>query len=189
MANFTPGKIIGNFKSKKGDSVILRYPKWEDLDKVLDYINKLSKEDTFVLFSGETITKEQEAKYLADVFKDMELRNKIVVWAFIKEQLVGICNVDRIMVGRERLKHVGKLGVSVAKDYRGEGIGYELGKRTIKEAKKLSGIKMITLTVFGINRVAQNLYSKLGFKQAGTLPKYIFYKGKYIDEIIMYIEL
>ena len=42
--------------------MVIRYPKWEDLEELTRYINKLSSEDTFVTFSGEEIKKEEEAK-------------------------------------------------------------------------------------------------------------------------------
>jgi len=48
---------------------------------------------------------------------------------------------------------------------------------------------MIILDVYSLNINAQNLYKKLGFKEAGCLPKTILYRGQYIDEIKMYLEL
>jgi len=50
---FIPGLIVKKFISKKGKEIIIRYPKWEDLEELTRYANKLSKEDTFVTFSGE----------------------------------------------------------------------------------------------------------------------------------------
>jgi len=48
---------------------------------------------------------------------------------------------------------------------------------------------MVILDVFSLNTQAQNLYKKLGFKKAGSLPKKILYRGQYIDDIKMYLEL
>jgi RimJ/RimL family protein N-acetyltransferase len=47
----------------------------------------------------------------------------------------------------------------------------------------------VVLDVFSINGNAQNLYKKLGFKETGRLPKRILYRGSYIDETKMYLEL
>ena len=68
MPNFIPGKIIKTFISKKGIQITLRYPVWEDLQQMTDYINTLSQEDTYIIFSGEKVSLEHEAVYLAGLF-------------------------------------------------------------------------------------------------------------------------
>lgn len=55
------GKIIKTCTSKKGNTVIIRYPKWEDLDAVTAFANGLVEEDTFVALNKKQ-TREQEAK-------------------------------------------------------------------------------------------------------------------------------
>ena len=187
---FTPGQIIKKFISKKEKEMVIRYPKWEDLEEITRYINKLSCEDTFITFSGEEIKKEEEAKALSDWFYGIEIGDKVVLECFYNDQLVGLANIDRDKSNRKRSLHVGTLGISVEKEFRGEGIGYELGKTVIKEAKnRIDGLKMIILDVYSLNINAQNLYKKLGFKEAGRLSKKILYRGQYIDEIKMYLEL
>jgi RimJ/RimL family protein N-acetyltransferase len=187
---FMPGQIVKKFFSKKGKEMIIRYPKWEDLEEFTLYINKLSYEDTFITFSGEEIKKEEEAKALSKWFCEIEMGDKVVLGCFYKEKLVGLANVDRNKSHRKRSLHVGTFGISVEKEFRGEGIGYELGKTIIEEAKKkIPGLKMVVLDVFSININAQNLYKKLGFQKAGCLPKSILYRGQYIDDIKMYLEI
>ncbi len=159
-----------------------------ELDCLTFYINKLSKEDTFTLFSVERITKEEEGKNLAKWFLAMEKGDKVILGCFYKEKLVGLANVDRNIDGRKRGRHIhiGSFGVSIAKEFRGEKIGFELVKTVIEEAKKkITGLKMIILDVFAVNKIALNLYKKFGFKEYGRLPEGIFYKGKYIDELKM----
>ena len=120
----------------------------------------------------------------------MEIGDKVVLGCFYKEKLIGLVNVDRDKSKRKRSLHVGTFGISVEKELRGKGVGYELGKTIIEEAKKkIAGLKMIILDVYSLNTNAQNLYKKLGFKEAGRLPKQILYHGFYIDEIKMYTHL
>lgn len=190
MTNFIPGKVVKTFLAKEGNKTIVRYPKWEDLNLLTCYINKLSEEDTFINLSGEKITKEEEAKFLADLFVSMEFLSKVFLCCFVKEKLVAICSIVRNERARKRGKHAGLFAITIAKEYRGQGIGYQLAKITIKEAKqKMTGLKIITLNVFHKNKIAQKLYEKLGFKQVGRIPKAILYKNKYIDKIIMYLKL
>ena len=57
------------------------------------------------------------------------------------------------------------------------------------EAKDKLEVKLLTLTVFENNERAIAFYKKLGFKGAGTVPKSILYKGKYVGQMTMYKEL
>ena len=61
--------------------------------------------------------------------------------------------------------------------------------KLIQEAKDSLGLKLLTLTVFANNPRARNLYNKVGFKEAGIIPNSIYYKGEYIDQIMMHKEL
>ncbi len=92
---FKQGKIIKTFKTKKGKEIIIRYLKWEDLDELTRYINKISSEDTFITFSGEKISKEEEGKTLANWFLVMEKGDMVVLGCFFDERLVALANVDR----------------------------------------------------------------------------------------------
>ncbi len=190
MTNFIPGKIIKKFVSKKGEEIVIRYPQWEDLDEFVKYVNKLSHEDTFVLLSGETITKEQETDWLSKAFKNMELKNKIILVACQKNRIIGITNVDRNTADRKRSLHIANLGISIDKDHRSQGVGYQLITTIIEETKLyLNDIKMICLEAFAINQKAINLYKKVGFVIAGEIPEYILYKNQYVGRIIMYKQL
>lgn len=84
---------------------------------------------------------------------------------FYNNQLVGLSNIDRDTSNRKRSLHVGRFAITVAKEFRNDGIGFELAKTIIDEAKKnINGLKMITLEVFSLNQKAINLHQKLGFK-------------------------
>ncbi len=80
MSQFVPGEIVRTFRTKKGNDVALRYPMWRDLARLNDYINALSMEDTYIRFSGEVISRAEEADVLANWFRDMELSNKVVLY-------------------------------------------------------------------------------------------------------------
>lgn len=102
----------------------------------------------------------------------MEFGDKVVLDVFVGEKLVGLANVDRNKDNRKRGRHIGIFGISVDKDYRGEGIGYNLAKAIIEEAKKqIIGLKMIIIDVYSLNQKAITLYKKLGFIEYGLLKK------------------
>ncbi len=188
--SFTTGKTIHTFTTKNGHQAEFRYPSWEVLPQVLEYINTLSAEDTFIRFSGEKLTLKEEAEYLSSVFVEMELGQAVSVYCYLEGQLVGICGVEKLPALKERGKHVALFGLTVAKEYRGEGIGYELASTTIQQAKeRLEGLRLITLSCFAINTTALALYRKLGFQEMGRFPEYVLYKGEYIDQVEMFLKV
>lgn len=179
-----PGHIIKTFKSKKDNDVIIRYPKWEDLDAVTDFANGLVAEDTFVALN-EPISREEEAKWFADVFAQMEIGKKIMLVAEVNHQFAGNCE---IRIHDKRQTHVGDIGISLGALYRDEGIGAELLSALIEEGKK-AGLKLLILHCFETNDRALHLYEKLGFKRSGTVPGVYAYKGSCIGEVTLYLSL
>jgi len=190
MTSFKPGKLVKTFKTKNNQKAIIRYPKWEDLDLLLEYINNLSQENTFINYSGEKISKKDEAEFLSGLFKEIELNNKIMLCCFVGKKLTGNCTVERITRNRKRKKHVGLFGIVIAKKHRRQGIGKELAKTTIDEAKKeLKGLKLIILSYFSKNKIAKSLYDKIGFQEAGKTPGALLYNNEFIDEVNMYLKI
>ena len=154
------GKIVHQGKSKKGTEITIRYPESIDAELMTDYINTLSDERTFITYQGEHETIDSETKYLTGQIE--KIRNKMAVQllVFANNNLIGISNIE---LGTRTGRHVGLLGISVAKNFRGEGIGQILIDHVIREAeKKLSGLEIIVLGVFSGNTQAFNWYKKTG---------------------------
>lgn len=84
---------------------------------------------------------------------------------------------------------LGDLGISVVKDFRNEGLGNVLIKELLGLAKERLGLKIVTLAVFENNRRARHFYRKIGFVECGRIPKGIYYRGEYIDSVMMCLEL
>lgn len=185
-----PGKIVHTFKTKNGNEAVIRYPTINDVSEMTSYINILSSEDLYITFSGEQLSYDDEYTYIDDQIKKIQKAEVVKLICFVDGKMAGVCDVYRNLQGRRRSWHVGIFGLSVAKEFRNDGIGYELSKCTIEEAKRnIKGLRMITLSVYRPNVPAKHLYEKLGFKEFGNLPKGIWYKDTYIDEISMYLEL
>lgn len=186
---FQPGKIIKTVTTKSGKNAVLRYPSMDDVDQFLDYINTISREDTFITFSGEQQTREQEEKYMQSVMVEMEKGDKAVVGCFVDGRLVGVCDAYRDLRGKKRSYHTVVFGITVAKDFRGEGVGYQIASTLLEEVKKMPGVTQILLHVYGPNEVAQKLYTKLGFKEAGRIPGNVYFHGEFVDGVTMYLNL
>lgn len=177
------GTIVFQGKTKKGTSIVIRYPTEADIEKAMDFINTVSKEQTFITFQGQQLSLEDEKKYLLPFYKQIENDEAVKLFAFNNEELIGISDI----VPQERTSnHVGTLGLIIKKEFRGEGIGKLLMQTILSEAKELRNIRIIHLTVFGDNELAINLYKKFGFKIYGNLPEGVKHKDHYDDHIFMY---
>jgi len=100
-------------------------------------------------------------------------------------KIVGNANVAKLS-GRE--SHVGRLGVVVRSGYRRISLATKLIETLIRQAKK-EELRIILLAVFENNSSAISLYQKLGFKEIGRTPKGVSWKGKYIDDVRMALEI
>jgi RimJ/RimL family protein N-acetyltransferase len=81
-------------------------------------------------------------------------------------------------------KHVGVIGIVIKKGVRDVGIGTEIMKTLVEQAKK-TGLKVLTLSAFATNKRAIHVYEKIGFAQTGRVLKKHFRDGQFIDEVIM----
>jgi ribosomal protein S18 acetylase RimI-like enzyme len=97
-------------------------------------------------------------------------------------QVVGWCDVTR--VPWEGLRHVGRLGIGVLKEYRGQGYGRMLAERAIGAAHT-AGMERIELEVFASNVPAIKLYEALGFVREGYKKGFRKLDGVYDDNVIM----
>jgi RimJ/RimL family protein N-acetyltransferase len=185
-----PGRFVKTFRSKHGEEIIIRYPMWEDLDELIRFINKISKEDTYITFSGEAVSRDEEIAYLNNCFRNMKHGNSVHLYATCGAQVIGTCSVERVFLHRQRAMHVGTFGITLEKEFRGKGIGQTMAETVIEEAKnRLRGIEMLTLDVYSENEKAIKMYEKLGFKKAGVIPNGLKYKNRYLDEVKMYLPL
>jgi ribosomal protein S18 acetylase RimI-like enzyme len=82
-------------------------------------------------------------------------------------------------------------GISIAREWRGIGLGTILLDEIFKMAKKdfKPSIKMITLDVIADNKPAFSLYRRMGFKKVAVLPRYFQHRGGLLDIIVMNLYL
>lgn len=179
-----PGQIVYKGVSKKGRRLLIRYIQPGDERFMMPYINKISREKSFILKQGEQVTIKREREFVKEQLERMKNNEGLALLAFFERTLIGVTNLT---VKPLAAKHVGDFGISVAKEARGEGVGKILLQQLVLEVKKqLKGVKIITLEVFANNPVAMALYTKLGFREYGRLPQGIKHRGKYVDAILMY---
>ena len=172
------------FIAKDGRKVVLRPPKWEDLEGLMEYINSLVDEKAEIVLTKK-VTREEEAEWLAKRLISIDKGDVIHVVAEVNGEVVAGAEVGK---QKYRMSHVGMLGIGIKSGFRGIGIGTVIMKILIEESRK-AGLKVLVLDVSDTNNIAKELYEKMGFKEAGKIPKGICKNGKYIDLVRMALEL
>jgi RimJ/RimL family protein N-acetyltransferase len=96
MSQFIPGQpVVSFFLESSDEEVVIRYPRWEDLHDLHVFINELSSEDTYISFSGEEISLEEEADFLLNWYKKMEFGDGVYLVCELHEKIVGACEISR----------------------------------------------------------------------------------------------
>jgi L-amino acid N-acyltransferase YncA len=89
-----------------------------------------------------------------------------------------------------RARHVANAGFMVAPMWRNKGLGWLLGASMLQHAKDLGYRSVIFNLVFSKNRVARDLWKKLGFEELGTIHGAVRDDdGTYQDAFIMWKSL
>jgi len=107
-------------------------------------------------------------------------------------RLVAVVNGSQKVIGlisvhafQGRRSHVGSIGLFVHDNYHNQGIGSRLMQAVIDLACNWLNLKRLELTVYIDNHSAIHLYEKYGFLIEGTLKKYAFRDGAYVDAYTM----
>jgi putative acetyltransferase len=88
-------------------------------------------------------------------------------------------------VNHVRRRHASALGISVAKDAQGKGVGSALMAALMDYADRWGHILRIELNVFADNTRAIALYERFGFVREGLLRKHALRDGRYVDSLVM----
>jgi len=170
------------FVAKDGRRVVIRSIRWEDLNGAIEFINSLAAEG---FESTQRVTRSEEADWLGKRLARMEKGELIEAVAEVDGKIVANSEVEK---RTGVMSHVGYLGMAVRSGYRGIGIGTEIMRALIEEART-AGLMVLILDHYETNKAARGLYEKVGFKEAGRIPKAIHRDGTYTDLFRMVLEL
>jgi RimJ/RimL family protein N-acetyltransferase len=179
------GRVIDRFRAKDKRNVILRTPKWEDLDDLLAMINSLVAEKADIV-RAEEASRAEEIDWLARALSSLERGDVFYLVAEVDGKVVANSEISRRRGGYDR--HVGGIGIAIRDGYRDVGIGTQMMKTLIEQARRMS-LKVLTLSAFDTNKRAIHVYEKVGFVQTGRIPRKFFREGQYVNEVIMTLSL
>ena len=109
--------------------------------------------------------------------------NSVYLGAEVDGGIVGEINLK----GRTRrgLRHAATLGMSVARDRRGQGVGDRLVGHAVEWARRSGVLSRIELEVYVVNEPAIRLYRKHGFEIEGRRRSIIRRGDAYEDDYVM----
>ncbi len=86
---------------------------------------------------------------------------------------------------QRRRRHAALMGISVARDAQGQGVGSALMQALCSYADGWAHILRIELSVFADNHRAIALYRRFGFEHEGICRAYALRDGVYVDSLMM----
>lgn len=99
-------------------------------------------------------------------------------------QVVGWAALHLVQASLRRA-HVRLLGIALASEAQGRGLGRQMMERLLDWADNWAGVLRIELQVHEDNEHAIALYRSLGFVEEGRHRGYALKAGKYIDSLSM----
>ncbi|MDQ2735753.1 MAG: GNAT family N-acetyltransferase [Pseudomonadota bacterium] len=98
--------------------------------------------------------------------------------------IVGTCGLHPVGPALRR-RHVVAIGISVAPEAQGQGVGSALMQAMCDYADRWMGVLRIELSVYVDNAPAIALYRKFGFETEGRHRGYAMRDGRYVDAFAM----
>ena len=155
------------------DSVIVRPIETRDIDAFHALVDSVAREKKYL-----AMTRAPAISEVRDFVRGNLARGEPQFVAEHEGVLVGWA--DLLVRPRQTTQHTGALGMGVAREFRGQGVGRKLLQAIIERGWEI-GLKRIELEVFVDNHRAIRLYESLGFQPEGRAACARLIDGRYLD--------
>ncbi|TWV15232.1 GNAT family N-acetyltransferase [Bacteroidaceae bacterium HV4-6-C5C] len=164
-----------------GQRVKLRAMEPEDLEIMYEMENDPEQWDItcFNVPYSRYIIKQYMENTQCDMYADKQLRLMIIR---LKDQ-VAIGTID--ITGFLPMHLRGEVGISLKKEYRGEGYGSEALALLCEYAFGFLCLKQLSAEVAVGNELSLKLFTSCGFEQCGLLKEWWFVEGHFKDVILL----
>ncbi len=172
---------------KNGAECCLRNGTEADGQAVLDNFNLTHGETDYLLSYPDenSFGVTQESQFLKE---KTESKNEIEIVAIVDNAVVGTAGIEAVG-NKDKVRHRAELGISIAKEFWGLGIGRALIRASIDCAKE-AGYYQLELSVVSENISAIALYKSMGFAEFGRNPRGLRSRYKGWQELVsMRLEL
>ena len=96
-----------------------------------------------------------------------------------------IGNIGLEQFSRIRRSHAGNIGMAVAVQWQGKGVGSKLLAAALDVADNWMNLQRVELSVYADNEAAIGLYRKFGFETEGLFRDYAVRDGRLVDTLSM----
>lgn len=176
------------FTLKDGRKALLRSPKDEDIQGVLDYLYVSAGETEFILRYPEECS-----KYTAEGEKALFDRinasgNEAMLVCLVDGKVAGNCQIA--WKTGLKTRHRASVAIALLKEYWNQGIGTRMFREMIRIAEENPDLLQMELEFVEGNTRARALYEKMGFRITGVHPNAIRLKdGTLLNEYSMIREI
>ena len=169
------------FTMKDGRKAVIRSPRDEDIQGMLDYLYQSAGETEFILRYPEECGKytPEGEKELFDKLNASDSDAMLV--CLVDGKVAGNCHV----MWRKSIKtgHRAAVAIALLKEYWNQGIGTRMFREMIRIAEANENILQMELEFIEGNTRARALYEKMGFRITGIKPNAIRLKdGTLLNE-------
>jgi RimJ/RimL family protein N-acetyltransferase len=172
------------FMLKDGRNALIRSPRDEDIQGMLDYLYISAGETEFILRYPEECS-----KYTAEGEKKLFDRinasdNEAMLVCLVEGKVAGNCQITWSQGMKTR--HRAAVAIALLKEYWNQGIGTRMFQELIRIAEENPNILQMELDFVEGNTRARALYEKMGFRITGVRPNAIRLKdGTLLNEYTM----
>ena len=176
------------YKLKDGRNALIRSPRDEDIQGMLDYLYISAGETDFILRYPEECSKytAEGEKALFDRINESD--NEAMLVCLVEGKVAGNCQITWSKGLKTR--HRASIGIALLSEFWNQGIGTRLLQELIHIAEENKNIIQIELEFVEGNSRARALYEKMGFRITGMKPNAIRLKdGTLLNEYSMIREI
>ena len=173
---------------KDGRKAVIRSPKDEDIQGMLDYLYVSAGETEFILRYPEEC-----GRYTAEGEKELFDRvnasdNEAMLVCLVDGKVAGNCQIA--WKKNIKTRHRASVAIALLKQYWNQGIGTRMFQEMIRIAEENENILQLELEFIEGNTRARALYEKMGFRITGMKPNAIRLKdGTLLNEYFMVREI
>ncbi len=165
------------------DGVIIREARPEDAAEMIAYMRRVLAEPGINLITEVdefSPTIEAEAHWIREIVRS---DNSLFIVAEHEGRLIGQLTLRGEK--RRNVHHSAVLGITVAREWRGQGIGRRLIRHAVDWAQRTGVLTRIELHVFARNVGAIRLYESCGFVPEGRRRGAVIRDGELLDDLVM----
>jgi len=151
---------------KGGTSALLRSPRIEDAEALIEYLCAIAEETDYTLADPDerVITKEQEERFILSINNSP---SSLMILCEIDGRIAGNCHLS--IGGYRKISHRGSIAIALYRKYWNRGIGTAMMRELIALGRAL-GLHQLELDYIEGNDSGRALYEKMGFTPIAERP-------------------